>query len=312
MAAAIALPPLDLGLKGDLDSPTTKILSGLSPFDLDSIRISLEHWGLGYPYASAGGLTNLPGVPALVLLALAVAIAVAGLAGMRGRIRAWFSSDDHRFALLLVLGLATPAGEAFVSLIGSNVFGTRNLAASWPYLTLAFAAMLTVGRIRFRVVAAALTVVAFGIGATKMLTESAYERPTSRRPRPTSKGGPAAVVVDAAALTPGPLTNFDVSLDPAIPDLRLYIPAEKDHPFEVGDTYPDPPNVVDEAVAAADGGPIAFVTGVPSTTQSELDELLPNGYRLVEERSFPGLSELQVLIYESSEAPRSAGQSSSG
>ena len=299
-------------MKGDLDSPTTKILSGLSPFDLDSILTSLEHWGLGFPYASAGGLTKLPGVPALVLLALAAAVAAAGLAGMRGRIRAWFSSDDHRFALLLVLGLATPVGEAIVSLIGSNVFGTRNLAASWPYLTLAVAALLTVGRMRFRVAAAALTVVAFGIGATKMLTESAYERPTFAAAATYIEGRPAAVVVDAAALTPGPLTNFDVSLDPAIPDLRLYVPAEKDHPFEVGDTYPDPQEVVDEAVAAADGRPIAFVTGVPSTTQSELEELLPSGYRLLEERSFPGLAELRVLIYEPPEAPRPAGQSSSG
>ena len=61
VAAAIGFLPWISGLKGDLDSPTTKILSDLSPFDLDSIRTSLEHWGLGYPYASAGGLTNLPG-----------------------------------------------------------------------------------------------------------------------------------------------------------------------------------------------------------------------------------------------------------
>ncbi len=78
-----------------------------------------------------------------------------------------------------------------------------------------------------------------------MLTESAYERPTFAEAATYIEGSPAAVVVDAAALTPGPLTNFDISLDPAIPDLRLYVPAEKDHPFEVGDTYPDPPKVVD-------------------------------------------------------------------
>jgi hypothetical protein len=311
-AAAIGFLPWISGLRGDLDSPTTKILSGLSPFDLDSIRTSLEHWGLGYPYASAGGLTNLPGVPALVMLAVAVAVAIAGLVGAQGRIRAWFAGDDHRFALLFALGLATPVGEAIVSLIGSNVFGTRNLAASWPYLTLAVAALLTVGRMRFRVAAAALTVVAFGIGATKMLTESAYERPAFADAAAYIEERPAAVVVEAAALTPGPLPPFDMSLGSAIPDLRLYIPAEKDHPFEVGDTYPDPQEVVDQAVATAEDRPIAFVTGVPSTTQSELEELLPNGYRLLEDRSFPGLSELRVFIYGRPEAPSSAGQSSSG
>jgi hypothetical protein len=312
VAAAIGFLPWISGLKGDLDSPTTKILSDLSPFDLDSIRTSVQHWGLGFPYSSSSGLTDLPGLPALVLLALALAVAGAGLLGERGRIRAWLGSDDHRFGLLLTLGLATPVGEAIASLIGSNVFGTRNLAASWPYLTLAVAALLTVGRMRFRVAAAALTVIAFAIGATKMMTESPYERPTFAEAATYIEQSPAAVVVDGAALTPGPLTNLDISLDPEIPDLRLFVPAEKDHPFEVGDIYPDPQQVVDQAVAAADGRPIAFVTGVPATPRSEIEGWLPEGYQLLEARSFPGLSNLEVLIYARNSAPGFSGQSSSG
>ncbi len=298
VGAAIGFLPWVSGLKGDFDSPTTKILSDLSPFDLDSIRISLEHWGLGYPYSSAGGLTSLPGGPALVLLALAAIIAASGLIGQRGRIRGWFASDDHRFGLLIALALATPVGEAVVSLIGTNTFGTRNLAASWPYMALAVAALLTVGKAWGRTAAAALTVLALGIGAGKMLTDSGFQRPRFADAASYIEQGPAAVVVDGAALTPGPFTNFDFSLDPALPDLRLYVPEEKDHPFEVGDTYPVPSEVIDEAVAIADGGPIAIAVGLPLTSQQQLEEWLPPGYELVEERTFPGLSDIQVFIFD--------------
>jgi hypothetical protein len=299
-AAAIGFLPWVSGVKGDLDSPTTKILSGLSPFDLDSIRVSLEHWGVGYPYASAGGLTSLPGLPALVLLALAVAVAAAGLIDQRGRIRSWFLSDDRRFGLLVALALATPLGEAVVSLVGTNTFGTRNLAASWPYTALVVAALLTVGRMRGRIAAAVLVTLAFAIGAAKMLTDSDFERPRFADAAAYVEKNPAVVVVDGAALTPGPLTNFDVSLDPAIPDLRLYVPKERDHPFEVGDVYPVPQRVIDEAVALADDRPIAIAVGVRPTSRRQLEKWLPPGYELIEERTFPGLSDLRIPIFNRS------------
>jgi len=306
LGAAVLFVPWLSGLKGDLDSPTTKILSQLSPFDLESIRISLQHWALGFPYATAGGLTKMPGVPALILLAGSLAAAAVGLYEQRGRLRAWFASSDHRFVLVLALALATPLGTAIASLVGDNVFGTRNLAASWPYLAIAGSAVLTVGTMRTRVLAAALAVLAFAIATTKMLTESDYERPTFGDAAAYVEESPAEVVVDAAALTPGPLTNFDFSLDPGIEIFRLGIPAEKDHPFGFDDPIPVDEDVIDAAVAAADGGPIAIAVGVDTTAQGLFESRLPRGYELVGERTFPGLPDLQVLVYAR------GGQSSSG
>ncbi len=52
--------------------------------------------------------------------------------------------------------LITPAAEALQSLVGTNTFSTRNFAASWPFLALSVAALITCGGRRLRIVAAAL------------------------------------------------------------------------------------------------------------------------------------------------------------
>ena len=89
---------------------------------------------------AARGCATCPGVPALILLA-----AGARRSGV-GRPRASAArrrSARAEAALVLVLALAAaaPVGEALVSAVGSNVFGTRNLAASWPALALCLAAL---------------------------------------------------------------------------------------------------------------------------------------------------------------------------
>jgi 4-amino-4-deoxy-L-arabinose transferase-like glycosyltransferase len=66
-AAAVGFAPWFSGLVNDINSPTTKILSKLAPFNPDAVRLALEHWTIGYP-SSAIGLRHLPGVAALVLL----------------------------------------------------------------------------------------------------------------------------------------------------------------------------------------------------------------------------------------------------
>ena len=47
------------------------------------------------------------------------------------------AATEHRVVLLIALVLATPIGEALISASGDHIFGTRNLAASWPALVLA-------------------------------------------------------------------------------------------------------------------------------------------------------------------------------
>ena len=79
-AAVVLYLPWLSGLKGDIDSPTTEILSNLSPVDLDSIRITLAHWTIGYPYASSRtSISDLPGAPGLLLLIASILVGAYGL-----------------------------------------------------------------------------------------------------------------------------------------------------------------------------------------------------------------------------------------
>ena len=48
--AVVGFLPWLSGLKVDLDSPTTDILSALQPFVLGYVRSSLVHWAIGFPY----------------------------------------------------------------------------------------------------------------------------------------------------------------------------------------------------------------------------------------------------------------------
>ena len=178
-AAALGFLPWLTGLKADLDSPTTDILSALAPVTLDTVTSGLAHWSVGYPYQYAStGLLDLPGPVALVLLGLGVTLAAAGLAlraageGLGRRL----SQIDRGLVLVVVLALATPVGTVLASAIGTNVFGVRNLAGSWPGLALALAALLVACGPRLRVAAVTLVLASFAIGAVKMLDDS-FARP---------------------------------------------------------------------------------------------------------------------------------------
>src|ERR1039458_7427111 len=152
--AALLVVPWIPGLIADLHSPTVKILSALSPFTANAVRVDIQHWALGYPYTVAGGLRDLPGVPALLLLVAAALLSAVGVAtgahaagrhDLRRRSRdllrpgsraAGSGSLDRRIVLVLGLMLATPVGEIAGSAVGNHIIGVRDLAASWPFLAL--------------------------------------------------------------------------------------------------------------------------------------------------------------------------------
>lgn len=315
-AAGLAYVPWLPSLKEDLDSPTTVVLSALSPFDLESIKVYLGHWTLGYPFSTNAPLRDLPGIPGLGLIAAAIVVGAIGLFRARPRLGAWFAVNDRRILLVLFLALATPLTEAVASLVGTNVFSTRNLAASWPYLALAGAALITIGSIRLRVAAAALAVAGFGFGAAQMLTTD-FERPNFSDVAEFVREGPRGVLVDAAAITPGPLTNFEVEgSSPGAEVFRLNTPEQKAKPFNIADRRTEPAELAERAVEAADGGPITVVTNefvesarptaAGATVEvtgagalaAEFIALLPPSYELAERRLFPGLVTLQALVFE--------------
>jgi 4-amino-4-deoxy-L-arabinose transferase-like glycosyltransferase len=296
-AAAAFLPWLS-GLRNDFDSPTTEILSALTPFDWDNVGVSLSHAAIGYPY-SILTLEELPGKPALVLISVAVLIAIAGLGltVIRRGPRVWLASPNRRIVLMIALAFSVPGGEAVVSAVGTNIFGGRNLAASWPAYALCLAALLIAAGPRLRYIAAALAIGSFALAAGRMLDDR------SQRPDYNAvadfidrRAGSDGVVIDGAVLSPGPYSPLEVALGRSHRVFRFAAPFQRDHPFGVFDKVTPERQVFDRAVGAADGRPV-FVVSIrhrpqPSTT------LFPSRYRLAETHTYAGTADLTVQVWD--------------
>jgi 4-amino-4-deoxy-L-arabinose transferase-like glycosyltransferase len=301
-AAAVAFGPWLSGLLADLDSPTTNILSALQPFDAEHVRLSLEHSSVGYPY-SVVGLRELPGTTALVLIAAGVAVAIAGLVATRARGRAWrdLVPGGDRALLVFALALSVPVAAAVVSAAGpTDLFSTRNLAASWPAFALSLAALLVSAGPRLRVLAAGLVVVGFAIGAAKLLQDR-FERPPFEATAQfvDRSARPGDVVIDeTGVVSPGPLSHIDLFLDRPGRVFRAGAPQQRDHPFTAADPIVSPAQAARRAVAAAAGGRIFHVTGARGALLTHP----PRGYRQVELRTYPGIVTLEVRVY----APRAS------
>jgi hypothetical protein len=317
VAAVAGLLPWTAGFIRDYTSPTLKILSLLSPFDLHTIPIILGHWAIGYPYANYdAGIAHLPGPVALGLLALATLAAVVAVgARLRQRGAGQRSAGarlDRRLVLALVLLLATPVAEAVISTFSSHIFGVRNLAASWPGLALCFAALLTAPGPRLRLAVIGLAVSAFAIGAVLMLSPT-YSRPNYQAAADLVAGARPAVRVvidETGEISPGPLTPLDVELSRRVALFRAGAPAERDHPYSFRDPIAPLSGAVSGAVAAAHGGPVAVVSTVlPSgaviaTRRQAATPVFPAPYRLVGTRVYGGIAPVAVRIY--AERSRSA------
>lgn len=312
-AAAFVIPWIP-GLIADVRSPTIKILSAISAFTPHAVRVDIEHWGVGYPYTIAGGLGDLPGIPALVLLAVAAGLAVVGVAASRprGHHREWLrwvsprpggDLRGRRIVLVALLMLATPIGEIIVSALGNHIIGIRDMAASWPFLALTAGAFMIAAGPRIGTAAAVVTVIAFALGAQKML-ESRFARPDyqSAADYVASHARTGDVVIDGTGvLSPGPLTGFDVSFHRRLPVLRALTRSERDHPFTLADPVTLIPQAFAEAVAAAHGGRIFIVSSLAVNGFGRPNPLtpatLPDGYKRRLQLSYPGFLLTLVTVY---------------
>lgn len=313
-AAALYTPWLP-GLRGDLDSPTTEILAFLSPFNLETAQIVLGHWMVGFPFAGDGrSLRDLPGTVALVLLVVGLGAAVIDGAVRRARSAGpaerpgWTErgkaaeqpSTQHGLILLASLAVVTPLGAIAQSVLSTDVFSVRSLAASWPYLALTVAAVVTAARPPLRAVASVLLVAGMAIGAVTMLGPD-YQRPSYSAVARLADKRPGSVIVSARLLSPGPLTNFEVegSRPKEAPVFRLLLPQQMERPFTLGEARLSPPEVMAQAVAAAAGSPVIVVAAIPEPpVVVDALALLPDGYALTERFVLEGIYPAQVLVYE--------------
>jgi hypothetical protein len=307
LGALVAYLPWLSGIRNDISSPTTEILSELSPFTFRAVRLSLQHWSIGHPFVYEGtGLRDLPGDVALVMLAVGVLIAVVGLlraaVGAAESLRSML--PDPHLTLIVLLTLAVPVSEAVASAVGDNLFGTRNLAASWPAFALVLGALLAAAGPRLRFAAIALVVGAFAIGAAKMVDDE-FHRPDSAAAAEfiDTEARPGDVVLDGAVrgVTPGPLSPLDAELERSRGVFRVLAPQQRRRPFTHRDIILPADETVRRAIERANGGRLfVLVVDVPLAFSPVLQAVaseLPPGYRRVGARAVPGIVNLKVHVY---------------
>jgi 4-amino-4-deoxy-L-arabinose transferase-like glycosyltransferase len=311
VGAVLAFLPWYSGLINDFNSPTTELLSNLTPFTAQVVSSNLEHWAIGYPFGFPNTeLRDLPGTRAIVMLLLAAATA-AGSLGV-----AWFRRPgsflrfrpDPHLVLVIVLAASSAVGLVLMSALGTNLFAVRSLAASWPAFAVSLAALLVRAGRWLWFVATALAVVSFAIGGA-MLLESGFKRPDYEAAAALidRNASPGDVVIDAAAYTPAPITGTDAAL-------------ERPHRvFHVGglriryDPYATAPRpataaVVDRAIAAAHGHRLFVVSfaGESALLRAPGDQVvsaLTAGHRQIMRATYPGVIGVTVTVFTARGGP---------
>ncbi len=296
--AALLFVPWLPGYLDDQSSPTTKILSVLSPIDPGTLRVQTETWAVGFPYVS---VHSLPQVLPAVGIGAGVAIGiVAALRRLRlTRIPVMLRGE---VGLVVLLVLATPVGELVYSLLSVNVYGARNLNSAWPGLALAIGGLVASAPGLAALAAAVLVFGGYGWGAARA-TSAKFARPDYPAAARLVEDAvlPGDVVIDASTLTPVPLTGLDSYLPRAYREYRLGMPTEVDHPFTPFDAIPDQERQVQRATAAAHGRAVAVVerlSPLPNLVVREVLKGLPPAYRLAATHDLAGVNYLRVSILE--------------
>ena len=278
--AALLYAPWLPFLLEDSDAPNQKIIGILEPFGFDTAVRHLGRLADGGPFAP---LTDLPGTPAFVLLAVATAIGIAGLAWRVRRSGPRAVSD--RVVLIAVLAFAAPVGAALYSALTDDLFVVRNLISSLPALALAFAALLTALPRAAAVAALTLAFGALGLGAA-----ATFEKDTQR---PAYEE--VAAHLDSIA-RPGDVV-LDLNIFPEPPGLALHVHIDpRLRVFKMGFPNLEEQQAVDAALAS--GGRVLFVRPEISIFRGAVPKRVARRFRVAGTRTWTGLQPLSVVVYE--------------
>lgn len=287
-AAVLAFAPWLPSLSDDTGAVAQRVIGAFEPFGVDAVQRSLLRSTAGNPYMS---VQDLPGEPALVLLGLAAATALAGLAVQARRSRLRYPA---RTGLLLVLALGAPVGAALYSLAGDDIYIARNMSVSLPGLWLTAGAAIAAIPRPAGIAAGVLALGAFAIGAAKTLDDD------SRRPAYRE----IARYVDAGARPADAVLELPLVGADGPPGRALEIWLDRPQPvFKVR---------VDDgerrAIRAARGGRLYYVVPRVDLVERAVSlgrpavRGLDPSFRLVTRRDYAGLVPMSVYVYADTRA----------
>lgn len=294
-------------LVADLDSPTNQVLQALQGTGLDAKREAVIQWAAGHPIIPP---VDLPGTA--VWLAMVAALLAAAILAFAGHRRAlgypgrW--AGQHRLLVLVAAAaLAAPLLAAVLALAGTDLFGARNLTASWPFAAI-LASTLVIASGRWPAVVTGLVILAgLAYGSFRTVTTDRlpdYEA-AARQIEAEAKPGDSVADLISPALTPTPLTPLDAQLDPP-KGVRVFDVNQPrgEPPFLPLTPIVDPDRVLAEALARSRDatlfvvGPRATVMAGPRAQFRDGDVELPPGWEVVSTRSYPGFADLNVFRIE--------------
>lgn len=251
---------------------------------------------------------NLSGRLDVWLISIGALLAFAGAIWRLARRRVPAAAPgtvEGGLALVVVLTLATGVGEALL-LVGTDIFGGRNLAGTWVGLPLLLGAALSLSSVAVALVSGVLLFAGFGIGAERTTNPATTAIPYKDAADYVERTVGEGVVVDAGHLTPAPYTSFEAYLPESIPRYEPLV--SPDRPDFIKDIFfkEDPQKAVDRAFATA--GPVEVVTvaqGGPVTEDGFVVQLdsanpvsVPPGWKITKQVTFDGVQDLVVTTFE--------------
>ena len=288
----------------DLDSPTLPILEAIQGTGITEKWLGIKQLLAGQPLVDP---TLLP----LLLLAIGAAVVLAGFLINRkpgsspGRSPdpAAIPTPNQGLALLLALTFVTAICEALLAVIGTDTFGSRNLAATWAGLPALVGVLAASCSPAVGLTGVALLLAGFGVGTARVVdTGTATLDFKAAAEWIDENAGPDDVVYDATFVSPVPLTSLDAYLPQDRDEFRPRVPSDEP-PFLLA-AGPDGQDqkVLDEALAATGRNRLFVVTSRDPVSAGDEAELfttdegaeLPKGWEIVETKTFPGRLPLTV------------------
>ncbi|MBK8293946.1 MAG: glycosyltransferase family 39 protein [Solirubrobacterales bacterium] len=302
-ATLLFLPWLP-GFLSDSNSPTTPILEALQGYGFEAKRTAVEQllfWEVDAGKWSMDGRWDAALIVAGTLLALTVVLVKAGRTPGFGK---WLRRIDRNLVLVIGLVLVTPVGALILGTFSTDIFGGRNLGASWTGIPLLLGALLTAAGPIWGLISLALVSVGLLAGSIHLADRERTEfRYRDAAEFIDARANPGDTVVDSSHITPVPLTPLDAYLGFEGREYRIGLP-EGDPPFLPGATVPDTAKQLKDAFRGADRVYIVTLVGQESLVEDGALSFgnekfdLPAGAKVVQQKTFDGIYPVTVTVID--------------